>query len=131
MDFHTVDTAKMVVGEIARETQSDFGDALLFQAGLRILLPAEEREGVALPKVFTNDPPALQSAQNIVIDILTSGREATPEEKKVAYESIADAASRFGNKGLAASVRSWLTAEGFEPKQEVIEPSMKPFSPEP
>lgn len=114
-DFSPVETAKTVIGELARATESSFQDALLLQAGLRVLLPMDEREGVALPKVFPKDPPDLQAAQATVISVLSENREATNEERQSALTTISSVADRIGNKNFAASVKSWLAAEGFEP----------------
>lgn len=128
-DFDPIETAKTVIGELASATETSFQDALMLQAGLRILLPVDEREGVALPKVFPKDPPDLQAAQATVISVLSESREATVEERQSALTTISNVVDRIGNKNFAAGVKSWLSAEGFEPASQPTTgtlPSPKP-----
>jgi hypothetical protein len=113
--FDPVSTAKMVIGELVNETGSQFSDALILQAGLRILLPASERQGVAEPKILPNDPPTLQKAQFIVKDLFSSGRDPTPAERQFAYSIVNSTTKRIPNNDLSYRIKIWLEGEGFRP----------------
>jgi len=81
--------------------------ALLLQAGLRALLPVAEREGVALPRIFPNDPQWLQAAQQNYADVFNSGKEATGAQRSAAFGAIELAATQLSEQGykkLAAVV---------------------------
>src|SRR5262249_6035230 len=91
--FDPVTTAKLRAVEIARaitasardrsvpEPSHDemFNAGLLLQAGLRALLPPQERQGVALPGTPTaNDPKELTTAQENYKAVFESGVNAMP-----------------------------------------------------
>ena len=129
-DFDPVAIAKLRAGEIAREIRGSGRDAsrpepaqdeifntgLLLQAGLRALLPVQERQGVALPGTPSpNDPKELILAQENYKAVFESGTDATPEQRAIATASIDLAAQRLQKAGytsLAKKAIDWLqTAE--------------------
>jgi hypothetical protein len=65
-----------------------FNTGLLLQAGLRALLPVQERQGVAVPGVASpSDPAELIKAQENYKAVFESGTEATPAQKAIAPAS--------------------------------------------
>jgi hypothetical protein len=131
--FNPIETAKQVIGELTDaitatprneavpepQGRATFNTALLLQAGLRILMPVEEREGVALPKIFPNDPPELQFAQNTYADVFKSGCEASEKQRVIGILSLQKAAENLAAQGFeayASTVTAWLdTQELFAP----------------
>jgi hypothetical protein len=127
--FDPIATAKLRAGEIAREITASARDAsvpepsreevfntgLLLQAGLRALLPVQERQGVALPGTpSTSDPQELVAAQENYKAVFESGAQATPAQKTTAVKSIELAAQRLRKAGymsLAAKVEAWLRTQ--------------------
>jgi hypothetical protein len=125
-DFDPIATAKLRAGEIVREITASARDAsvpepsrddifntgLLLQAGLRALLPVEERQGVALPGMPSqSDPQELAVAQENYKAVFESGAPATPAQKATASKSIELATQQLRNAGytsLAARVNDWL-----------------------
>ncbi len=125
-DFDPVATAKLRAGEILREIVGSGRDAsrpepahdelfntgLLLQAGLRALLPVQERQGVALPGTPSpNDPRELIMAQENYTAVFESGAEATPAQRATAMASIALATQQLERAGyavLAKKVIEWL-----------------------
>jgi hypothetical protein len=124
-DFDPVATAKLRAGEIVREITASARDAsipepsredifntgLLLQAGLRALLPVEQRQGVALPGTpSASDPQELVVAQENYKAVFESGAPATPAQKATALKSIELAAQQLRNAGytsVAARVNDW------------------------
>jgi hypothetical protein len=125
-DFDPIASAKSVVGVLQAETQTSFSDALLLQAGLRILLPSESRVGVAAPKVFPNDPELLQAAQTVVIDMLLSGRDPTQTEIDLAHTAISEAVGNMGNAPLADAITAWQDADKAGPQRPTTSPGPAP-----
>src|SRR5262249_42566986 len=100
--FDPVATAKLRAGEIAREIGASgrdgsvpepsrddiFNTGLLLQAGLRALLPVQERQGIALPGTPSpSDPSELTAAQENYKAVFESGAGATPAQKATAIKS--------------------------------------------
>jgi hypothetical protein len=128
-DFDPIATAKLRAGEIVREITAGARDAavpepsredifntgLLLQAGLRALLPVEERQGVALPGTPSpSDPQELVVAQENYKAVFESGAEPTPSQKATALKSIELATQQLRNAGytsLAARVSDWLRTQ--------------------
>jgi len=128
-DFDPVATGKLRAGEIAREIAASRRDAsvpepsrdemfntgLLLQAGLRALLPVEQRQGVALPGTPSpGDPEELVIAQENYKAAFESGAEATPAQKATALRSIELATQQLRKAGytsLAATVADWLRTQ--------------------
>jgi len=128
-DFDPVATAKLRAGEIVREITGSGRDAsrpepahdelfntgLLLQAGLRALLPVQERRGVALPGASSpNDPKELILAQENYKAVFESGTEATPAQSATAIASIALATQQLERAGytvLAKKVIDWLRTQ--------------------
>jgi hypothetical protein len=128
-EFDPIATAKLRAGEIARESTASARDAsipepssedifntgLLLQAGLRALLPVEERQGVALPGTPSpSDPQELVVAQENYKAVFESGAQATHAQKATALKSIELAAQQLRNAGytsLAARVDDWLRTQ--------------------
>jgi hypothetical protein len=124
--FDPVATAKLRAGEIAREIAASGRDAsipepsrddtfntgLLLQAGLRALLPVQERLGVALPGTPSpRDPSELTAAQENYKAVFESGAEATPAQKAMAIKSVELAAQQLQRGGytlFARKVADWL-----------------------
>jgi hypothetical protein len=124
-DFDPIATAKLRAGEIVREITASARDAsvpepsrddifntgLLLQAGLRALLPVEQRQGVALPGTpSASDPQELVTAQENYKAVFESGAPATPAQKATALKSIELAAQQLRNAGytsVAARVNDW------------------------
>src|SRR5262245_41938481 len=90
-NFDPIATAKLRAGEIAREIAGSerdpsvpepsrddiFNTGLLLQAGLRALLPVQERQGVALPGTPSpKDPPELTMTQENYRAVFESGGQA-------------------------------------------------------
>jgi hypothetical protein len=129
LDFDPIATAKLRAGEIAREITASARDAsipepsredifntgLLLQAGLRALLPVEERQGVALPGTPSpSDPQELVVAQENYKAVFESGAEATPVQKAIALKSIELATEQLqkgGYTSFAAAVAEWLRTQ--------------------
>jgi hypothetical protein len=125
-DFDPVATAKLRAGEIVRAIVGSGRDAsrpepahdellntgLLLQAGLRALLPVQERPGVALPGTPSpNDPKELILAQENYTAVFESGTEATAAQRATAMASIELAAQQLEKAGytvLAKKVTEWL-----------------------
>jgi hypothetical protein len=128
-DFDPIATAKLRAGEIAREITASardvsipepsrediFNMGLLLQAGLRALLPVQERQGVALPGTpSASDPQELVVAQENYKAVFESGAQATPAQKTTAVKSIELATQRLRSAGytsLAARVDDWLQTQ--------------------
>ena len=126
LNFDPIATAKLRAGEIAREITASARDAsisepsrddlfntgLLLQAGLRALLPVQQRQGVALPGTPSpSDPQALVVAQENYKAVFESGAETSPAQKTIALKSIELATQQLRNAGytsLAARVNDWL-----------------------
>jgi hypothetical protein len=129
MNFDPVATAKLRAGEIVREisgTERDrsvpepswdtiFNTGLLLQAGLRALLPVQERQGVALPGMpSSKDPPELIEAQENYKAVFESGIEATPAQKAIALQSIDSASKRLdaaGYRSFSRNVSAWARTQ--------------------
>jgi hypothetical protein len=125
-DFDPIATAKLRAGEILREIVGSGRDAsrpepthdalfntgLLLQAGLRALLPVQERQGVALPGLpSSDDPRELILAQENYTAVFESGMDATAAQRATAIESIELATQqleRAGYTALAKKVTEWL-----------------------
>lgn len=132
-DFDPVAMAKLRAGEIARAIEASpressapepprdavFNSGLLLQAGLRALLPVQERQGVALPGTPSpKDPPELVEAQENYKAVFQSGTEAMSEQKAIALKSIDSAAGQLQNSGYASlskSVSDWAAAQRRTP----------------
>jgi len=128
-DFDPTATAKLRAGEILREIVGSGRDAsrpepandalfktgLLLQAGLRALLPVQERRGVALPGVpSSNDLRELILAQENYTAVFESGIEATAAQRATAIASIELATQqleRAGYTALAKKVVDWLKTQ--------------------
>ena len=126
--FDPVATARLRAGEIARESAASGRDAsvpepsrddifntgLLLQAGLRALLPVQERQGIALPGTpSAGDPSELIAAQENYKAVFESGADATPAQKATAIKSIELAAQQLRKGGytlLAGKVTDWLAS---------------------
>jgi hypothetical protein len=124
--FDPIAFAKLRAGEIARAIEESpreasvprpswdaiFKTGLLLQAGLRALLPAPEREGVALPGTPSpDDPKELVIAQENYGAVFASGVEATPSQKAIAAGAVRSAAQQLENAGyrsLSGRVIDWL-----------------------
>jgi hypothetical protein len=128
--FDPVAMAKLRAGEIAREIAKSNRDAsvpapssdeifstgLLLQAGLRALLPVQQRQGIALPGAPSpSDPEDLVVAQDNYKGVFESGAEATPAQKAMALKSIELATEQLRKAGytsLAAWMAEWLRTQG-------------------
>lgn len=130
--FNPTTVAKEVIGELTdsiRATHRDagvsepqgrqtFNSALLLQAGLRALLPVSERQGVALPKIFPKDPPALQAAQRNYAEVFASAQEATPEQRAAGLNAVLLAARELADQGyerLADAINRFLVSQTSPP----------------
>jgi hypothetical protein len=125
-DFDPIATAKLRAGEVAREITGSardpsvpepsrddmFNTGLLLQAGLRALLPVQERQGVALPGTPSpKDPPELITAQENYRAVFASGGQATPAQRATAIRAIELAAQQLQRSGYALFARrvtDWL-----------------------
>jgi hypothetical protein len=130
-EFDPVATAKLRAGEIAREISGSerdtsaaepskdtiFNAGLLLQAGLRALLPVNERQGIALPGTPSpNDPIDLVNAQENYKDVFESGVGATAAQRAIAIKSIELAVKELGNAGylsFSKSVSDWLSTQNI------------------
>ena len=128
-NFDPVALAKLRAGEIAREILGSVRDAavsepsrdavfntgLLLQAGLRALLPIQERRDVALPGTpSSKDPAELVVAQENYKAVFASGAEASPTQKKAALDAIELAAQQLSSEGyeaFSAAVSAWLVQQ--------------------
>jgi hypothetical protein len=128
-DFDPVATAKLRAGEILREIAGSGRDAsrpepvhdelfntgLLLQAGLRALLPVQERQGVALPGTPSpKDPKELILAQENYKAVFESGMAATAVQRATAIASIELATQQLERAGytvLAKKVIDWLRTQ--------------------
>lgn len=128
--FEPIAFAKLRAGEIARAIEESPRDAsmprpswetvfktgLLLQAGLRALLPAPEREGVALPGgPSSDDPRELVVAQENYKSVFASGTEAAPAQHAIAIGAIKSAAQqleKLGYKSFSDRVIDWLRTLG-------------------
>lgn len=128
-DFDPVAIAKLRVGEIVREIVGSgrdtsrpepshddlFNTSLLLQAGLRALLPVQDRQGVALPGAPSpNDPKELVLAQENYKAVFASGMAATAAQRAMAMASIELAAQRLERAGytvLGKKVIDWLRTQ--------------------
>jgi hypothetical protein len=128
-EFESIATAKLRAGEIARRIVASprdvsvpepsweemFDTGLLLQAGLRALLPVEERQGVALPGTPSpSDPQELVVAQENYKAVFESEAQATHAQKATALTSIELATQQLRNAGytsLAAIVSDWLRTQ--------------------
>jgi hypothetical protein len=127
--FDPVATAKLRAGEITREITASsrdtsvpepsrddiFNTGLLLQAGLRALLPVQERQGIALPGTpSSSDPSELIAAQENYKAVFESGADATPAQKATAIKSIELAAQQLRKGGytlLAGKITDWLVRQ--------------------
>jgi hypothetical protein len=127
--FDPVATAKLRAGEIAREIVASgrdmsvpepsrddiFNPWLLLQAGLRALLPVQERQGIALPGTPSpSDPSELIAAQENYKAVFESGADATPAQKATAIKSIELVAQQLRKGGytlLADKITDWLVRQ--------------------
>jgi hypothetical protein len=128
-DFDPIATAKLRAGEILREIVGSGRDAsrpepahdalfntgLLLQAGLRALLPVQERRGVALPGTPSpNDPRELILAQENYTTVFESGKEATAAQRATAIASIELATQQLERAGYTAPAKKvidWLRTQ--------------------
>ena len=128
-EFDPVTTARLRAGEIAREITSSkrdpsrpepsqlevFNTGLLLQAGLRALLPATARQGVALPgSPSSRDPKPLIEAQENYKAVFESGADATATQKAIAFDAIRKAAKQLASEGyteLSRKVSHWLRTQ--------------------
>jgi hypothetical protein len=128
-DFDPVAVAKLRAGEIAREISASirdpsvsepsneavFNTGLLLQAGLRALLPVQERRDVALPGTPSpKDPIELVRAQENYKAIFASGAEASPDQKKAALDAVALASQQLSSEGyefFSKAVADWLVQQ--------------------
>jgi hypothetical protein len=128
-NFDPIATAKLRAGEIAREItvsardasipepsrEEVFNTGLLLQAGLRALLPVQERQGVALPGTPSpTDPRELVVAQENYKAVFDAAAEATPAQKAMALKSIELVVQRLRTAGylsLAERVNNWLRTQ--------------------
>jgi hypothetical protein len=89
-----------------------FNTGLLLQAGLRALLPVQQRQGVALPGTPSpSDPAELAVAQENYRAVFESGADATPAQRATALKSIELVTQQLQKAGyttLAAKVAAWL-----------------------
>jgi hypothetical protein len=130
-NFDPVSIARLRAGEVTRvitgsprdesivtpPREQVFETALLLQAGLRALLPVEQREGVALPgSPSSSDPPQLVEAQENYKSVFESGLEATPAQKRIAVNSIRAAADQLAQEGymsLSEQILQWMRLNGY------------------
>jgi hypothetical protein len=128
-DFDPAATAKLRAGEILREIVGSGRDAsrpelahdalfntgLLLQAGLRALLPAHERQGVALPGTpSSSDPKELILAQENYKAVFETGAEATAAQRATAIASTELAVQQLERAGyttFAKKVSDWLKTQ--------------------
>jgi hypothetical protein len=128
-NFDPIATAKLRAGEIAREIAGSerdpsvlepsrddmFNTGLLLQAGLRALLPVQERQGVALPGTPSpKDPPELTTAQENYRAVFESGGQTTPAQRATAIRAIELAAQQLQRSGypvFARRVTDWLRTQ--------------------
>ena len=128
-NFDPVAAAKLRAGEIAREISGSardgsvpepskdavFNTGLLLQAGLRALLPFQDRQDVALPGTpSSKDPPDLVAAQENYRAVFASSAEASPTQKKAALQAIELAAQQLSGEGykvFSAAVSDWLVRQ--------------------
>ena len=128
-DFDPVAIAKLRAGEIAREisaTKRDrsvpkpsrdavFNTGLLLQAGLRALLPVQERKDVALPGTpSSKDPIELVEAQENYKAVFASGAEATPAQRGVAFKAVELASRELASEGyktFAKAASDWVAQQ--------------------
>jgi cellulose biosynthesis protein BcsQ len=86
--------------------------SILLQAGLRALLPVQERKGVALPGTPSrNDPRELIKAQENYKAVFDSGIEATPEQRVIAIEAIEIASRQLeiaGYRLFSQTLSNWV-----------------------
>ena len=126
LDFNPVAIAKLRAGEIAhkisesmRETSvpdppsgAVFNTGLLLQAGLRALLPVNERGDVALPGAASpRDPIELIEAQENYRAVFASGAEASSAQKQAALKAIELASQQLSSEGyklFSKEVSDWL-----------------------
>jgi hypothetical protein len=128
-NFDPVAVAKLRAGEIAREISGSMRDAsvsepskdavfntgLLLQAGLRALLPIQERGEVALPGTpSSKDPAELIHAQENYKAVFASGADASPTQKKAALGAIELAVQQLSSEGykeFSKAVSDWLVQQ--------------------
>lgn len=128
--FEPIAFAKLRAGEIARAIEESprdgsipppsreavFKAGLLLQAGLRALLPAPDREGVALPGTpSSDDPRELVIAQENYKSVFASGTEAAPAQHAIAIGAIKSAAQqleKLGYTSFSDRVIDWLRTLG-------------------
>lgn len=131
--FDPVAFAKLRAGEIARAIESSprngsvpapshdatFDTGLLLQAGLRALLPVNERQGVALPgSPSAKDPAELVEAQENYKSVFESGAEASERQKATAVRAIRSATRQLETSGYAQFARGisdWARTQGYAP----------------
>jgi hypothetical protein len=127
--FEPVAIAKLRAGEVAREitesgrdpgapdvsSEAVFNTGLLLQAGLRALLPIEQRQDVALPgSPSTKDTRELVDAQQNYAAVFKSGAEATPPQREAALSAVRLAAQQLHAQGyqkLSKAISDWLAQQ--------------------
>jgi len=128
-NFDPVAIAKLRAGEIAREISDSmressvpepprdavFNTGLLLQAGVRALLPVNQRGDVALPgSPSPKDPIELTEAQENYKAVFASGAEASPAQKKTALKAIELASRQLLSEGyglFSKAVSDWLVQQ--------------------
>ena len=129
LKFDPVAVAKLRAGEIAREISESmretsvpdpsrdavFTTGLLLQAGLRALLPVNQRGDVALPgSASPKDPIELTEAQENYKAVFASGVEASTAQKKTALKAIELASRQLSSEGyklFSKAVSNWLAQQ--------------------
>jgi hypothetical protein len=129
LKFDPVAIAKLRAGEIAREISNStrepsvpepprdavFNTGLLLQAGVRALLPVNQRGEVALPgSASPKDPIELTEAQENYKAVFASGAEASPAQKKTALKAIELASRQLSSEGyglFSKAVSDWLVQQ--------------------
>ncbi len=126
-DLNLVDMARKRFGEFrgelakskgAEPSPTDMNAAMYIQAGARVLLPLDKREGVAAPSARGNDPKPLQAAQNLAAAIINEKRLATNEERKTALTSMGLGVLQLEQAGYPESytgpIRAFVEQQGGE-----------------
>jgi hypothetical protein len=126
LEFDPVAMARLRAGEVVREISQSaretsvpepprdavFNTGLLLQAGLRALLPVNERKDVALPgSASPNDPKELIEAQENYKAVFASGADASPVQKMTALRAIELASRQLSTEGywlFSKAVSDWL-----------------------
>ncbi|MFN7677980.1 MAG: hypothetical protein ACK5QW_05205 [Cyanobacteriota bacterium] len=122
--FDPVATARLRTGEMVEAIKATrrqgpasaspdlIQPALLIQAGLRILLPPDQRQGLALPgEPGPKDSKPLVSAQNTWTAVYQSGRPANRQERAEAHRAIlkgSELLETAGYREAARVLRDWI-----------------------